>query len=139
MTHYAVIDTNIIVSSLLTKHNDAATVQIMSKIILGEIIPVYSKAILSEYQNVLYRRNFNFDKDVIDMIISLFKQFGVLIEPTATEEVLPDMKDLSFYEVALEIKNGGGYLVTGNLKHFPDKSFIVTASQFLEIINSNKK
>ena len=39
MTHYAVIDTNIIVSSLLTKHNDAATCRLCLNHI-REIIPV---------------------------------------------------------------------------------------------------
>jgi hypothetical protein len=55
---------------------------------------------------------------------------GILIEPTPSEEVLPDMKDLPFYQVALDIKDDNGYLITGNLKHFPKKPFVVKARIF---------
>ncbi len=47
------------------------------------------------------------------------------------------MKDLPFYEVVLEIKDNDGYLITGNLKQFPNKPFIVTAREFIEILEKN--
>lgn len=30
-----------------------------------------------------------------------------------------------------------GYLVTGNIKHFPKKSYIVTANQLLDILDNS--
>jgi predicted nucleic acid-binding protein len=42
MLCYAVIDTNILVSSLLSKRNDSATVQVIGRVITGDIIPLYS-------------------------------------------------------------------------------------------------
>ena len=39
MICYAVIDTNVLVSSLLAKSADVATVQIMEKVIVGKIVP----------------------------------------------------------------------------------------------------
>lgn len=48
--------------------------------------------------------------------------------------LLPDMKDLPFYEVVMDQQDDGAYLVTGNLKHFPPKPFIVTARQLLDIL-----
>ena len=47
------------------------------------------------------------------------------------------MKDLPFYEVVLEKKDDNAYLVTGNIKHFPQEPFVVTANQLLEILNNN--
>ncbi|MBR2181088.1 MAG: hypothetical protein IJ949_04265 [Oscillospiraceae bacterium] len=32
-------------------------------------------------------------------------------------------------------KDVDAYLVTGNLKHFPEKSFVVTPKEMIEIIN----
>lgn len=41
--------------------------------------------------------------------------------------VLPDPKDRVFYEVVLEERKfEEAYLVTGNIKHFPIETFIVT-------------
>ena len=45
------------------------------------------------------------------------------------------MKDLPFYEVVMEKREDDAYLVTGNLKHFPVKPFIITARQMLEILD----
>jgi predicted nucleic acid-binding protein len=57
MSVYAVIDTNVFVSAMLSKHNDAATVQLVGRMLLGEIIPVYSREIMQEYREVLGRKN----------------------------------------------------------------------------------
>ena len=48
------------------------------------------------------------------------------------------MKDLVFYEVVLEKREDGAYLITGNKKHFPNDPIVVTAAEFLEIINNQK-
>lgn len=45
------------------------------------------------------------------------------------------MKDLPFYEVVLEKRNDEAYLVTGNIKHFPAKPFIVTPRELLTILD----
>ena len=44
------------------------------------------------------------------------------------------MDDLIFYEVAMEKREAGAYLVTGNQKHYPVRSFIVTPAEMMEII-----
>ena len=46
MRYFAVLDTNVLVSALLSKNKDAATVQVMEHLWSGEIIPVYSKKII---------------------------------------------------------------------------------------------
>lgn len=138
MTCYAVIDTNVLVSALLSKHNDSATVQVIERMINGAIIPVYSAEIMTEYREVLRRKKFKFPLEMINYLLSAVEKFGIMVKPTASNVILPDMKDLPFYEVILEKKNDGAYLVTGNLKHFPAKPFIVTARQMLDILDSRQ-
>lgn len=44
---------------------------------------------------------------------------------------------MTFYEVVMTKKqeNESAYLVTGNLKHFPQKSFTMTPKDFLDILS----
>lgn len=48
------------------------------------------------------------------------------------------MDDLIFYEVAMEKREDGACLVTGNQKHFAVKDFIVTPAEMMQIINEGK-
>ena len=59
----------------------------------------------------------------------------IMVSSKATGEILLDMKDLPFYEVVLEKRDENAYLVTGNIKHFPNKPFVVTPSELLEILS----
>lgn len=44
-----------------------------------------------------------------------------------------------FYEVTMNSKkNEETFLVIGNLKHFPAKTFVVTPAEMLEIISSKR-
>lgn len=136
MSYYAVIDTNVLVSAMLSKNEQAATVQLMEHLWQQEIIPVYSKKIIEEYWGVLQRSKFDFQEDVIRRVMEAIVKYGVSIEPTSTGEQLPDMKDLPFYEVVMEKRVDDAYLVTGNVKHFPKRTYIVTARQMLDIIKN---
>jgi len=137
MKCYAVVDTNVLVSALLSSHVDAATVQVVSKLFSGEIMPLYSNEIMEEYINVLHRKKFRFSEETINTLVSAIREYGISVEPTASGVVLPDTKDLPFYEVVLEKRDDNAYLVTGNIKHFPQEPFIVTANQLLEILENN--
>ncbi|MCI5936067.1 MAG: hypothetical protein MRZ65_11230 [Lachnospiraceae bacterium] len=57
-------------------------------------------------------------------------------ERLTTNELLPDPKDLVFYEVCIAKREEDSMLVTGNMKHFPAKPFIVTPNEPLEIISN---
>ena len=61
MKYYAVVDTNVLVSALLSSKSDTATVLVFNKIILGDVIPLYSNKTMKEYREVLARRKFKFD------------------------------------------------------------------------------
>ena len=62
------------------------------------------------------------------------KTKGIHSERVNSGEILPDAKDLVFYEVALSKEDS--FLVTGNLKHFPKKPFVVSPAEMMEIINA---
>ena len=62
MKHYAVIDTNVLVSSMLTSNPDSTIAKIINYVRLGSIIPMFDDTILEEYQAVLSRDRFSFDK-----------------------------------------------------------------------------
>ena len=136
MICYAVIDTNVLVSALLSKHDDASTVRVIYSLYEGEFIPIFSKEIIAEYREVLSREKFKFSSDIVNLLISTIEALGENLTPKVSGIQLPDMKDLPFYEVVLEKK--GSYLVTGNKKHFPKEPFVVTACEFLEILDKNQ-
>ncbi len=134
----AVIDTNILVSALISPHPNSATVQVVSKMILGEVTPVYCKEILAEYREVLGRTKFHFPKDTVDQMLAVIEKYGLYVASVQTQASLSDEKDLPFFNAAWKKRKDGAYLVTGNLKHFPTEPFIVTARQFLEVIEKSE-
>jgi len=133
MKIYAVIDTNVIVSALLSHYDDAATVQTIKRVISGDVVPIYNDDIINEYLTVLHRSKFNFSESLITETIKVIIDFGISTERLESSIVLPDPKDLVFYEVALSVDDS--FLVTGNIKHFPKKPFIVTPAELLRIMN----
>lgn len=128
----AVIDTNVLVASLLTKNRDSATVQILECIANGNIRPVYDEEIVSEYREVLLRKKFNFSKVLIDRLIEGLMDLGLSTDKTEFLGDMPDPKDKVFYEVSL---TDGSYLVTGNIRHFPKTPKVVTPKEMLVIVD----
>ena len=130
---YAVIDTNVIVLALLSKNSHSSTTIVYEAILDGLLIPVYNDEILKEYLDVLSRKKFPFAKEDIQNIELLLTHIGIKMDRTkANEEIFPDQKDVVFYEVALSKEDA--YLVTGNIKHFPKKPFVVTPAEMVEIL-----
>ena len=134
MQCYAVVDTNVIVSALIAKKPDSPPRQVFRAMLSGDIIPLYRSDILSEYEEVLSRKKFHMNSETIQTVLKAVRQFGVEVIPKPTGEILIDMDDLVFYEVAMEKREDDAYLVTGNQKHYPVRDFIVTPAEMLEIL-----
>lgn len=131
---YAVIDTNVIVSALLSHNIQSSTYIVFDAILNGKITPIYNEDILNEYLEVLSRDKFPFQKEDIDMVATLIMRSGLKLERTKViDEIFPDPKDIVFYEVAMS--KDDAYLVTGSIKHFPQKPFVVTPAEMVEILN----
>ena len=131
--YYAVIDTNVVVSAALRWKSVPGSIIEMA---LSQIIvPVLNDEIVSEYREVLSRPKFKLTKDIVDDIISGISKNAIYVDESTLEIELPDPKDRVFYEVTMEErKSEDAYLVTGNLKHFPEEPFIVTPREMLDII-----
>jgi len=132
-TVYAVFDTNVLVSSLMSKREDSPTVVLLNYVVDGSIVLLYNDEILEEYTEVLHRGKFGFSEERISAVMDVIMS-GVSLERTPSGEVFPDADDAVFYEVALSKE--GSFLVTGNQRHFPQSPIVVTPSEMLEILQS---
>lgn len=132
--YYAVIDTNVLVSALLTRNTASPTVAILNLILDGTIRPVYNDEILSEYTEVLSRGKFSFSPQQIDAALGAIRS-GICTDRTHTDWIFPDEDDIVFYEVALSVEDA--YLATGNTRHFPPISKVVTPVEMLRIVQGN--
>ena len=128
---YAVIDTNVIVSSLLTRNHDSATARVMNAVYDGKVIPLVCDEILGEYEEVLHRAQLKLDPAKCDYILSLIRDQAEPMHPVHTDASMPDEDDRVFFEVALAGQDVfDSRLVTGNLKDYPKADFVVSPSEF---------
>ena len=117
---YAVIDTNVIVASLLTKHHDSATARVMDAVFSGKVIPLLNDEIVAEYRDVLHRKRLGLNPEKCDFIISFISDLGLTLDRISMNIPMTDEKDRVFYEIALAgLDMGNSRLVTGNIKSFP--------------------
>ena len=134
MHYFAVIDTNVLVSAMLKFQSIPG--QIANEALLGDLIPLLCDEIVAEYREVLARPKFKFDQSIVAALIDGIIDRGIFVDAVPVEEIMPDPKDIIFYEVVMEGRNEyeEAYLVTGNIKHFPIKSFVVTPKEMLDIM-----
>ena len=130
---YAVIDTNVIVSSMLTRNPASPTRQILDRVRDGIIIPMINDDILEEYTDVLSRVKFSFAQTDVDQMLNMFNSRGQKYVPECLRRVFIDLNDVIFYETYL--MRDDAYLVTGNLKHFPQEPRIISSFDMINILN----
>lgn len=135
MNYFAVIDTNVIVSALLNPSSVPG--RILKEALDGRITPLLNDEILDEYENVLNRPKFRFDKRDVAVATSGLTDRGVFVDAGPIEDIVNDPKDVVFYAVVMEKREtDDAYLVTGNIKHFPVRPFVVTPREMLEMIDT---
>ncbi|MGI5173910.1 putative toxin-antitoxin system toxin component, PIN family [Treponema sp. OMZ 840] len=135
MAIYAVIDTNVLVSAFLKA--DSIPRILIDYMYAGKIIPVYNDEIISEYTAVLHRPKFCFPAKAVTIAVNKIKEIGLHIDAAVVTESIPDPKDIVFYAVTMNAgKDAAVYLVTGNIKHFPAKPFVVTPRQMVDILEA---
>lgn len=130
----AVIDTNVLVSGLLSPAGNEAL--IILAVHHGLVRPFVSAEVLEEYAEVLARPKFGFPPDEIAAVIGMFRNTGGLIVPEGPSPVLPDADDAKFLHCAEAAQTE--YLVTGNKRHFPQEAcgavHVVSAGELLDRI-----
>ena len=133
---FAVIDTNVIVSALISKNIDSNPGKVFRAIVQERIVPLYNDEILAEYRCVLSRPKFHLVPALIETVLKAIIVDGLNLDRVpATGIDFPDPKDIVFYEIAISKENA--YLVTGNIKHFPVRSFIVTPAEMVEMLGDD--
>ena len=124
-----VLDTNIIVSAVLSSEGNPA--KIIKLVAVNDSMRIYySRTILDEYKKVLSYERLNLSYEKQTRAVNLIQKYGVCIQPEASDIPMPDESDRIFYDTAKAVN---AYLVTGNLKHYPEESQIVTPVRFVEI------
>ena len=137
MRRYAVIDTNVLVSAMLKWTSVPGN--IMEFAFSGVIIPILNERIVTEYREVLMREKFHFAREIVDDVIQALEEQGEYIDTDNMDYELPDPKDVVFYAIVMEKrKEEDTYLVTGNIKHFPNVSYVVTPKEMLDILLKEK-
>ena len=132
---FAVIDTNVIVSALLSSNLESNPVKVFRAIVQERIVPLYNDEILEEYKSVLSRPKFHLNLSLIETVIKAIITDGLNIDRTPAADIeFPDPKDIVFYEVALSVEDS--YLITGNIRHFPVKPFVVTPAEMVRILEN---
>jgi len=113
MRHW-VIDTNVVVSGLLSPHGHSA--RLLDAVLDGRVKLVYDARILAEYRDVLRRPRLKLDPDKIQAFLKgLHGQ--MLVTPSVLASAGLDPDDIAFIAVALGTADKT--IVTGNLAHYP--------------------
>ena len=99
-------------------------------------MPVVSPAILDEYVDVLRRPELPLPPDSVGAILAYLLLPGTHVahaDPSEVAHVCADPGDDIFLATAVE--GNAGYLVTGNMRHFPSSPWrgvrIVNAARFV--------
>ena len=133
------LDTNVLVSGLISPFGNPA--EILRMVSSGEIRLCFDARILLEYEEVLARPKFQFDKIKVRALLDQIAHVGQLVAPNPLKHSLPDPDDEPFLEVAITGK--AICLVTGNIDHFPpnmrQRMRVMTPTKFLTYYRKQMK
>ena len=121
-----VIDTNILVSALWSANGNPA--KLMSMVLSDKVIPCYDYRIMQEYREVLSRSKFAFTQANVHEILQKIKADGLSVTAPELKVKFADESGRKFYEVA---KYCQATLITGNKKHYPSDTDIISVADFL--------
>jgi putative PIN family toxin of toxin-antitoxin system len=128
-----VIDTNILVSALLKPEGLPAAIVMLA---LSQKVQLWvSEDIFAEYDEVVRRPRFNLSADTIEGALRSIRKLGHWVKPRVRAEECADPDDNMFLECALAAE--ADYLVTGNLRHFPQrwkKTKMIGARELMELL-----
>ncbi|HTW59713.1 MAG TPA: putative toxin-antitoxin system toxin component, PIN family [Terriglobales bacterium] len=130
----AVIDTNVLVSGMISKTgNEALVILAVNQSLLR---PCLSAEILQEYRDVLVPPKFAFPVDDVDALLAMLRSQGEHIVPPSVPRLSPDPEDDKF--IACSLAGKADFPVTGNKRHFPAPQLtstkVVSAAELLELI-----
>jgi putative PIN family toxin of toxin-antitoxin system len=125
-----VIDTNVLVSALLTGGLPEAVVDLA---ISGEVQWFASESILAEYEDVIKRPRLAIDSDKAADAMARIRAIVSIVSPAVRVAAARDPDDNQFLECADTAQ--AHFLVSGNIRHFPEvwkETRIVTPREFID-------
>ena len=135
---FAVLDTNVLISAALAHNKYSIPYSVFRGVVERRFVPLVDDNIVREYWEVFSRPKFSFMQETINDIVGNTIKFAINqpVPPSGIE--LPDSDDVVFYDVARAHQDKGAYLVTGNLRHFPNCEFAISPRDFMNTITPNK-
>jgi putative PIN family toxin of toxin-antitoxin system len=134
-----VLDTNVLVAGLLSPLGPCG--EIVCMVSSGEVMLCFDALILTEYNEVLYRPKFGFDRDKVAALLDHIEHRGHTVASSPLRHSLPDPDDEAFLKAAIAGK--AECLVTGNASHFPSKLCqgrkVLSPSRFLTFYKTQRK
>lgn len=133
----AVIDTNVVISAMISPSGNEAL--LMLAVNQNLVRPCFSVEILQEYENVLRRPKFDFGAEEIESLLNLIRRRGELVQPPPPiTPVSPDPDDDKFIACALTAR--AEFLVTGNKRHYQESwlagTKLVNAGELVQLITA---
>src|SRR5438552_6630322 len=111
-----VLDTNVVVSAHIQPLGPPARILLAA---LAKEFELYvSSDILAEYDEVLRRPKFKIEPDVVNAFLKAATTTAIRVTHTTRIQAARDPDDDKFLECAFEAE--ADYLVTGNLKDYPE-------------------
>jgi putative PIN family toxin of toxin-antitoxin system len=95
-----VLDTNILVSALLSREGNPAKIYRM--FVANTLTVVYCEEILEEYQDVLYRPRLNIPMGDADIVMTAIQDYGEKVTVEPGSEYMVDEDNRIFYKVGGE-------------------------------------
>ncbi len=126
-----VIDTNVLVSALLT--SGGLPEAVIDLAISGAVQWFASESVLAEYEVVLKRPRLAIDSRKAADAIARIRAIVSVVSPEVRVAAATDPDDNQFLECAEPAQ--AHYLVTGNIRHFPEawkETRIVTPREFID-------
>lgn len=128
-----VLDTNVVASAALS--TDGAPALVLRGFLEGRWQLVASPEIIAEYERVLYRPALRLPPAAVRDALRSLAAAAALAYPAEAPHVCADPDDDKF--LACCLAGAAGFLVTGNLRHFPRESYqgvrILAPREFLTL------
>ncbi|MDR1824904.1 MAG: PIN domain-containing protein [Bifidobacteriaceae bacterium] len=124
---HAVLDTNVVVSALLSPYGTCA--RVWAAVLAGRLQVCYDARILAEYRGVLGRTELSLDPVAVGQVLRFIERTGQPCVPPPLPPLAPDPDDTPFWEVAIHTD---ALVITGNRRHFPAAGRVVSPAEVLE-------
>lgn len=134
----AIVDTNVVVSGLLTGNPDAATRRLLDAMLDGDLDLYLSVDLLTEYREVLLRPKLQslhgLSDDELDTILETIALHGMFRDPPDTDREAPDPGDPHLWQLADALPDAT--VVTGDhalLDNAPPDRSVLSPNDYLDL------